>query len=78
MREQVSLDQRVATLEDEVAALKKRVDEAVSIKGKSWIDKISGSMKDFPEFDEVARLGAEIRRADTANEDVKVGTRCSS
>lgn len=70
MHDQISLDQRVDALEDEVAALKKRLEQPVPIDGGSWIEKIAGSMKDFPEFDEVARLGAEIRRADRADGDV--------
>lgn len=32
----------------------------------NWIDAISGTFKDDPEFDEILRLGKEIRNADQA------------
>lgn len=65
MHEQVPLEQRVAALEDEVSLLKKRLEGTAQQDRENWVDKISGSMKEFPEFDEVVKLGAEIRRADS-------------
>lgn len=62
MHEPISLEQRVALLEDEVAELKRSI--AIStVTPKSWLDEMSGSMKEFPEFKEVLRLGAEWRAA---------------
>lgn len=60
-----SLEQRVAAFEKNVAAIIHRLDEQPPKKqdDDDWIEKRSGSMKDNPEFDEVLRLGAEIRRA---------------
>ena len=69
MHTELSLEQRVAALEEEVATLKRRLEELLPKKDENWIEKISGSMKDFPEWEEVARLGAEIRRADRPADD---------
>ena len=58
-----TLEQRVTSLEAEVAELKKLL--AGLPAGSDWIQHFSGSMKDYPEFEEVVRLGREIRRADS-------------
>lgn len=62
MYEPIPLDQRVASLEIEVATLKRQFAASHSEK-KDWLDGMTGSMKDFPEFKEVLRLGAEWRKA---------------
>ena len=57
----LSLEERVAKLEQEIASLK-----AQSSKGEQtaqWPWNVCGSMKDFPEFDEVLRLGREFRQS---------------
>lgn len=93
MQEPISVEQRLAALEDEVATLRQQVasmlqwehrlvalrEQVVDLKrqlaeltpkdGKNWLDDVIGSMKDYPEFEEVARLGAEIRRADRPTDD---------
>ena len=61
MSEPTTLEQRVAALEREVAELKRRL--ALSQGKKNWIEAITGSMKDYPEFEEVVRLGREYRRS---------------
>ena len=53
------VEERLAVLEAEVAALKRTVKP-----NPNWFDCVAGSMKDDPEFDEVLRLGREIRQAD--------------
>jgi hypothetical protein len=62
MSQERTLEQRLAALEREVVQLKQRLDQLAP--GENWVDRVTGSMKDFPEFGEVLRLGAEIRRAD--------------
>jgi hypothetical protein len=57
-----TLEERVALLEAEVARLKQLVSQAPP--AKNWIERISGSMKDQPAFEEVIRLGREFRHAD--------------
>lgn len=56
-------EERLALLEREVAELKLRLNQLSAPKA-NWIEKVCGSMKDYPEFDEVVKYGAEIRRAD--------------
>jgi hypothetical protein len=53
--------ERLAVLEKEVAELKLRVE---GNRG-NWPDNVFGRMADFPEFDEVVRLGRELRDAQT-------------
>jgi hypothetical protein len=57
------LTQRVSSLEAEVALLRTSEKARQNAGTHSWIDKINGSMKDFPEFAEVVRLGKEWRDA---------------
>ena len=53
------LARRLAVLEHEVADLKRRVETSSG----NWPDRVFGRMKDFPEFDEVTRLGRDLRDA---------------
>jgi hypothetical protein len=59
MSGQNGVEERLAVLETEVAELKRSLRP-----GETWFNRVAGSMKDDPEFDEVLRLGREIRRAD--------------
>jgi len=54
-----NLEERIATLEREVAELKRKVEGD----SKNWVDEISGNMMDFPEWREVCRMGKEIGNA---------------
>lgn len=62
MQQLSSLEERVKALEGEVAALKERLADAP--KQGNWIEKITGTFEGDPEFAEIVRLGAEIRRKD--------------
>ena len=62
MHQPISLEQRVALLEYEVSELKRQIARPPAT-GDNWIDEMTGSMKDFPEFKEVLQLGAEWRKA---------------
>jgi hypothetical protein len=55
------LEQRVAVLERDLAELKRRV--GLPEVKNDWIKTVTGSMKDYPEFKEVVRLGREYRRS---------------
>jgi hypothetical protein len=58
----ISLEERVAVLEQEVARLKRERKEAV--KGSApWWERRFGAFKDDPAYDEAMRLGAEYRRS---------------
>ena len=62
----MTVEQRLETVEKDLAALKCEVS---SLKPNgNWIDAIRGSFKDDPEFDEVLRLGKEIRDAEEPGE----------
>jgi hypothetical protein len=61
MANQPSLEQRLEALEREVAQIKSRLSTPQA--NGSWVDEIAGSMKPFPEFDEVVRLGRGFRES---------------
>jgi hypothetical protein len=61
MLDQPSLEQRLSSLEHEVDEIKQRLARRPS--NGNWVAARSGSMKDFPEFEEVVRLGREARRS---------------
>lgn len=61
MIDQPNLEQRLSLLEQEVDQLKQRFDRRLS--NGNWVEARSGSMKDFPEFEEVARLGRDARKS---------------
>jgi ABC-type transporter Mla subunit MlaD len=54
-----------AAVEGAVAELRKSLQTPAA----NWIEQLSGSMKDFPEFEEVVRLGREFREADRPPEE---------
>jgi len=57
-----TVEERLAHVENDVAELKTELRRLRSAEG--WIDKITGSFKDDPDFEEILRLGQEIRCAD--------------
>ena len=62
MSHAATIEERLADVEKDVTELKlgfSRLGDK-----RDWIDRIVGSFKDDPEFDEILRLGREIRRAD--------------
>ena len=64
----LTIEERLTILEKEMAELKQG---APSLQSKpNWLEKITGSFKDDPEFGEILRLGNEIRKADDADRDV--------
>lgn len=61
----MTIEERLAILEREVADLKRKAPPAK----KNWIARISGSFKGDPDFGEILRLGKEIRDAEAPDED---------
>lgn len=66
-RLQQTLEQRVTSLEEQVAELRRLLASLPA--GANWLENIVGSMKDYPEFEDVVRLGREIRKADAPDGD---------
>ena len=64
MSESTPIEQRLAQVEKELSDLKDYV-KNLNPSG-NWIDAISGTFREDPEFDEILRLGKEIRDADKA------------
>ncbi len=57
-----SVEDRLTALESELAVLKQRLPNGR--REKSWVESITGSFRNQPEFDEVLRLGRELRHAE--------------
>lgn len=62
MSDTLQLEDRLSQVERELAELKSQV-HRLGI-AKNWIDQVRGSFRDDPEFNEVLRLGRELREAD--------------
>lgn len=59
-----NFEERLATLEREVAELKRKTATRGQEKGEDdWPDCLFGSMVDFPEWGEISRMGKEIGNA---------------
>jgi hypothetical protein len=62
----LTLEERLAAVEKEIRELKQG---KVPVQPKhSWLEKISGTFKDDPEFGEILRLGREIRKTEIIEE----------
>ena len=55
-----SVADRLNALESEVAVLREQLN-----RGTDWIVRVSGSMNEYPEFDDVLRYGRDARRNGT-------------
>jgi hypothetical protein len=64
---EATLEQRMTVLEEAVRQLQ----EALNLRkpAPDWLDRLIGSMKDEPAFDEVLAHGRAIRHADRPAED---------
>lgn len=56
-----TIEERLATVESELADLKRRLKSDAD--GRSWMERIAGTFKDDPEFDEIVRLGQGFRKS---------------
>ena len=62
MSKNAALEERLAAVERDLAELKDRVFHEAN--ERPWFERMIGSMRGFPEFEEVVKLGREIRKAD--------------
>lgn len=58
MSDVATLEERVAKLEFEIAEIKRN--SSTKPQGHSWVDDVSGSMKDVPNWSEIVKLGREV------------------
>lgn len=63
--EAATVEKRLATLESEIAQLKRLVVAAQP--GETWLERVAGTFRDEPESEAVLRLGREIRRSDKSD-----------
>jgi len=62
-----TLEQRMTVLEDAVRELQETMKARTP--APDWLDRVIGSMKDEPAFDEILAHGRAIRQADRPAED---------
>lgn len=61
----MTLEERVAILEQELLALKRRLPKSAAV---PWWEQISGVFADTPAFDEATELGRQYRATQQADE----------
>jgi hypothetical protein len=61
------LENRLEAVENAVAEIKRQL--AATPPAPNWLERMAGSFKDEPAFEEVIRLGREFREADRPPED---------
>jgi hypothetical protein len=66
MPSDTTIEARLSHLEHEVDQLKQQIarQNGDLTPKPGWIDRVTGSMKDYPEFEQVLELGRALRRAD--------------
>lgn len=64
---EATLEQRMMALEEAVRELQETINARKPT--PDWLERVIGSMKDEPAFDEVLAHGQAIRHADRAHED---------
>ena len=60
-----TIETRLAKVERELAILKAKAKTDKT----NWIDSVTGSFKNDPEFDEIIRLGKELRDAEPCDDE---------
>jgi len=63
---EATLEQRLTALEQQVVALLDR--ESIPGSKGNWLARVKGSQKGDPNFEEVLKLGREMRQADRPSE----------
>jgi hypothetical protein len=63
MTEQLTIEERLTNVEEDLAAMKRSF-TIHKDDNKSWIEAISGTFKDDPDFDEIVELGQQFRQSE--------------
>lgn len=58
---QQTVEERLTSVERELKELTRR--RPTERDGKCWIERIAGTFRDDPDFDEIVRLGREFRKS---------------
>ena len=66
MSDVTAVEQRLARIESELEAIKARLDPTTKT---DWISQMSGQFRNDPVFDEIVRLGKEIRDSEACEDD---------
>jgi hypothetical protein len=69
MAEGRTLEERLAEVEAAVCDLQRRLD--LQVPAPDWLDRVIGSFKDEPAFEEVLEYGRAFRQADRPPEDAE-------
>ena len=67
MSDAPTIERRLDSLEREMADVRRRLDRSSA--SQNWLANVVGSEEDEPDFDEVLRLGREIRSTDRPSDD---------
>jgi hypothetical protein len=67
MSDVLTIEERVKALEKEVAELKQRVRKPETM--REWLERVSGTFENDPDFEEIVRLGREFRQADRPSDE---------
>jgi len=65
MPAQQTIEERLAAIERALNDLQQRLAPSPT----NWVERISGSMKEFPEFEQVLEFGRQFRHADRPSEE---------
>lgn len=66
MAQDLTVESRIAALEQEVKSIKQRIDRRP--RDHDWLSNVTGSMAEMPEFDAVLEIGQSLRRQDSIND----------
>jgi hypothetical protein len=69
MAKEPTLEERLAEVEAAVRELRRRLDSQAP--APDWLDRVIGSFKDEPAFEEVLEYGRALRQADRPPEDAE-------
>ena len=61
MPQQLTIEERLTAVEQDLAELKRKPPPARD--GKCWLERIAGTFRGDPDFAEIVRLGREFRKS---------------